>query len=311
MKLSDLVDLRNKLCDYSRAQINTALRESLYPAIHAAQDHPAAQTDQDQRLQDLYVDLVHQGHLFTQALDDYVHRLDQEIQDLEMTYMADSYRLYDQLMRREQPDYILDRRLTLNSDAAEVWQARLIKHSDWKYPGLVLRPGREDWISSIVALDPLYLIDLHHDLLIPARQRFNPQYQGRLRFLTVDESQEQSLLESVPQGQLGLVVAFNFFNYRPFEMLQRYLTEIYHCLRPGGVLIMTYNNCDRAGAVSLVERGFTCYTPQRLVEAFMTNVGYDIVFRYDLDAAVTMLEARRPGELTSLRGGQTLAEILP
>jgi hypothetical protein len=40
------------------------------------------------------------------------------------------------------------------------------------------------------------------------------------------------------------------------------------------------------------------------------SLGFVIQQRYDIDHANTWLEMRRPGELTSLRGGQSLAKII-
>jgi hypothetical protein len=81
-------------------------------------------------------------------------------------------------------------------------------------------------------------------------------------------------------------------------------------MRPGGTLIMTYNNCDRAQGVGLVERGFMCYTPKKLIVAHAESVGFECEFEHDGAGDVSWLEFRKPGEITSLRGGQTLAKIV-
>jgi hypothetical protein len=75
--------------------------------------------------------------------------------------------------------------------------------------------------------------------------------------------------------------------------------------------IITINDCDRDKAVDLVERHFCCYTPGSLVEHMVQSIGFEIEFKWHHDGPSTWLELRRPGQLHTLRGGQTLAKILP
>jgi SAM-dependent methyltransferase len=309
MKLSDLVDLRNQLRAWHPDQLNLPVREATSALIYQGSNHPAGLGEATAVLQQRQDQIFQHCSAYADSVTEYVRQLDDLIAQQEPHYLSESYRLYDQFMRREQPDYILNRRLGLSVEARDSWNTKIAKLSDWKYPGLVIRPGREDWPEGMVALDPLYVADLNHDLLAPVRERFNEQYKGRLRFQIINESDEQNLLPDIPREQIGLVCVYNFFNYRPFEMIRRYLDEIYRCLRPGGSLLLTYNNCDLPGGVILAERGFTCYTPRTLIMSVIDTIGYQTVYEQDLDAANTMLELRKPGTLSSLRGGQTLAQI--
>jgi hypothetical protein len=102
-----------------------------------------------------------------------------------------------------------------------------------------------------------------------------------------------------------------FFNFRPFEVLKKYLTEIYQKLRPGGMFVLTFNDCDRDKGVMLVEQHFCCYTPGYLIRELAQSLGYEILFSWTDQGPTTWLELRKPGEFESLRGGQSLAKILP
>jgi SAM-dependent methyltransferase len=176
---------------------------------------------------------------------------------------------------------------------------------------MIIRPGRETYINELLASDPLYLVDENHDLLVPAMSQFNENYQQRLRTYTINERQDQEILGKLPNGQFGLVFAYNFFNFRPFEVFKKYLSEIYQKLRPGGVLALTFNDCDRAKGVMLVEQHFCCYTPGYLVRELAQSLGYEIVFSWSDQGPSTWLELKKPGEFTSVRGGQALAKIIP
>jgi hypothetical protein len=175
---------------------------------------------------------------------------------------------------------------------------------------MILRPGRENFIEDMVPLDPLYLVDHHEELFEPSVANFTPEYQRRLRQYVISDRTHEAYFTKLPQGQFGLIFAYNFFNFKPIEIIRQYLTELFGVMRQGGTLIMTYNNCDRAQGVGLVERGFMCYTPKKLIVSHAESVGFECDFDHDGAGDVSWLEFRKPGEITTLRGGQTLAKIV-
>ena len=59
----------------------------------------------------------------------------------------------------------------------------------------------------------------------------------------------------------------------------------------------------------MVEQHFSCYTPGGMLRDLAESIGFETVFSWNDDSPSTWLELRKPGELTSLRGGQTLAKI--
>jgi hypothetical protein len=52
------------------------------------------------------------------------------------------------------------------------------------------------------------------------------------------------------------------------------------------------------------------YTPKRLILKHAFNLGFELAFAHDGTGDVSWLELRKPGDLASLRGGQTLAKIV-
>ena len=144
-----------------------------------------------------------------------------------------------------------------------------------------------------------------------AMSLFNEQYQNRLRTYTINERQDTAVLNKLPDGQFGLVFAYNFFNFKPFEVIKKYFAEIYQKLRPGGIFALTFNDCDRDKGVMLVEQHFCCYTPGYLVRELAQSIGFEIVFSWTDGGPTTWLELRKPGEFESLRGGQALAKVIP
>ena len=74
---------------------------------------------------------------------------------------------------------------------------------------------------------------------------------------------------------------------------------------------MTYNDCDRMPGVVLAESHYACYTPGRLITTLAESIGFDRIYSWHDNGPATFLEIRKPGELESLRGGQSLAKIVP
>ena len=233
------------------------------------------------------------------------------IEGMQTGYFAESYRLHDEEMSNDSDQRILDRRPVLTESVMHYLTSRISIHSDWHHAAMVIRPGQGEWLPLMVGSDPLYLVDIRPSLLDTAIDQFTPAYQRRLRRCTLRESDNDGMvLRDLPDGQFGFCLVMNFFEYKPFELIRLYLADIYQKLKPGGTLALTFNNCDHWGGVELVERHFMCYTPGTMLIALAENLGFEIQQRWDIDNAVSWLEMRRPGKLTSLRGGQSLAKIV-
>ena len=176
---------------------------------------------------------------------------------------------------------------------------------------MIIHPGAEPFINNMVGCDPLYIIDESQYLLEPVLNSFNNTYQRRLRPYVIEESWDSEILTRIPNGQFGCCLAYNYFDFRPVEMIRKYLNEIYQKLQTGGTLLMTFNDCERPAGVKLAEQNYACYMTASLIKDLAVHVGYEIFFFWHNDSGSSWIELRKPGKLTSLRGGQTLAKIIP
>jgi SAM-dependent methyltransferase len=153
-------------------------------------------------------------------------------------------------------------------------------------------------------------VDTDPALLDPAYKRFPENYQRRLRLYTVIEQLGRPVLGVLPDAQFRFCFVYNFFNYRPLEMINQWLTELRRKLRPGGVLLFTFNDCDWAHGVGLAERKYMSYTPARMLLQQLAALKFTIQEHYHGANDMAWIEAQVPGEITTLRGGQTLAKIV-
>jgi SAM-dependent methyltransferase len=212
-------------------------------------------------------------------------------------------------MKNDSAKLIENRIISLGPTASSVFDQRLKIHTNWQHPGLIFRPMHLSAFDDLVALDPMYLVDTQQTLLTAISDKFTENYQRRVRNYIIDEYSKKIILADLPKNQFGLVTAQNYFVFNPVECINQMVNEVYDLLKPGGAFVFTYNNCDYSGPVKLAENHFACYTPGRLIKQNAAKTGYVLSFEFNQLNGPSILEISKPGQRTSLRGGQTLAVI--
>jgi SAM-dependent methyltransferase len=248
----------------------------------------------DQEFQNLIQDAINKNHKR-------IKRLSQEYQ-VHSDQIAETHyrRPCDLQFTGSWPKSALTRNIVMNKCQG---------HSSWTFPGLIFRPQVCEFLRSVVACDPLYLCDHDINYVRHVETLFPEEYRLRLRYYTVDESRT-AILDHLPQENFGFIAAFNFFNTKNLTRMQRYFTEIFHLLRPGGIFGFSFNDCDHSHEVNLVERRLECYTPGNQVKQLLKDLGFYIILQHRDLGGSSWWEAQRPGEINSIRGSQTLARIL-
>ena len=308
MKLSTLVEFRNMLNRINTADMCQRAIGPITVALQQIRDNPIQLGNVSEELIKTNNAIVATHSLFCKHIEHLQEQVAEYIGRLSVNYYAKSIELYNNGKLYDTSKQILSRNPSVPQHDIDVFTTRLTGYTDWQYPGLILRPGKEDWILSLVANDPLYIADTSLELLEPALQHFPPEYQRRLRTTVITEEPNQPILNKLP-GQFAVCLAYYFFNFRPIKLIEQYLIEIYSALKPGGTLIFTFNDCEHEKGVDAVERNYMTYTPGDHVFGLLDRIGYTITFTRSTGALV-WVEAKKPGILTSLRGGQALAKIL-
>ena len=249
---------------------------------------------------------------FNDVLDKFKDDTIDYITERESSYLSKSYTMYEN-GRSDTSEYILDRSLFKSLIYKEHIEkyciSRINKYSNWKHAGLFIRPEHGKYVDEMTASDPLYVVDEHLELLTHTKKLWNPEYQARVRYRIIDESRN-IILKDIPSSQIGFAMVMNFFNYKPLEVVEQYVTEIYDLLKPGGVLMFTYNNCNLALAVQNFEKSLYSYTPESRLSPLLNRIGFKIIKSYNEPITnVSWLEVKKPGDINSIRGGQCLAKI--
>jgi SAM-dependent methyltransferase len=320
MHLSDLILLSNRL---EHLTLDDLRQESLARFNRIMHETDVAQAGVDPNFRTNLDELNLITQTSFQNLDKELERYRQEVHQLidqeGVKWFQTSSARYEQRLETrnaQQPEAIEahhNKPIVLDEETAKVLKTRVSYYADWRYPAMVIHPMQESFIHDMVSNDPLYLVAESHYLLQPALDNWqdNDVFRNRLRVHIIEESFDQPILDKLPDGQIGFCLVYNYLNYRPYEIIKKYLEELYEKLKPGGVVALTFNDCDRHEAMQLVEQGITYYTPGSLLKGWAKYVGFEEIFEHRDNSASVWIELKKPGTLSTLRGGQALAKILP
>lgn len=310
MKLSDTVALLNLLDSLDIADKCHTAKDALSHITHIVTEHAESYYPARDNIIKTYGELAANITKFSAQIETLKQDVRSEIIQHEQEYIDKSLHLYLEEMIHDTADFILSRRLRINDEDDLKLRACLKNLTDWRLPGMIIRPGVETYIEDMVPLDPLYVVDHHLDLLTPAVSKFTPEYQRRLRQYIIHDWSDGPILGQLPDNQFGVIFAYHYFNHKPLSIIYKFLTEFYEKLRPGGSLLMTYNNCDLANGVIRAEDAWMSYTPRRLIEQYAIDLGFELIDAYDGQGDVSWIELKKSGDIASIRGGQTLAKAL-
>lgn len=309
MKLSEIVAYLNLLDSLDvEAECGQAVGKLSHIA-HVITENSSKYQSASDSINQTFDDMNHTIAKFLSQIEGLKQDIRSEIIQQEQEYLDNSLNVYYDMMH-DPIDLILNRRMRINDDDDLMLRTHLKNQTDWRLPGMIIRPGLETYIEDMVPMDPLYVVDHDSELMRPTIGKFTPEYQRRLREYVIDDWSDGPVLADLPNNQFGLIFAYHYFNHKPMPVLRKFLNEFYEKLRPGGTVIMTYNNCDLAHGVIRAEHSWMLYTPRRLIEEHAFNLGFELAFAHDGKGDVSWLEFRKPGDITSIRGGQTLAKII-
>lgn len=188
---------------------------------------------------------------------------------------------------------------------------KITSYCDWHYPALQINPRFKKWIDSMIASDPLYLVTLDVNELKLLILEYPELYQNRLRlYKSVDRS-----LSLLPQNQFGFVLCWDNFNYLSIEKIKTYVEEVFKLLRPGGVFMFSYNNCELLGSAKKAEAGSNSYCDNSLLKKLFNEIGYDIIAFQNIETGdavnpyISWAEVRKPGELSTIKTHPAQARI--
>lgn len=309
MTLQDLVTLRNRLQSCIHTGEITAAINALVANVDSIASTPTEYTGRFSELAQHYREL---GKLFATTpslLLEAIANVNSAIDAATAGYHRRGYRINGHIACN--PTDVNGER-TLRMIAAEpelkkLVLARIDLYASWRYPGLEIGPGDGQWTHAMVAADPLYLVDVHQEFLTKTSSQFTAGYQRRLSPYLIDATTND--LQALPDSQLGFVFAWNVFDYFPELELRHYLSQLITKMRPGATILFSYNNCDNPVQAGFADRGWKSWMPKTKLAAMLAALGFVDAEFFEFESHVSFVEAKKPGELTTIKAHQVMGEI--
>lgn len=337
-KLSELVRFRNNVRDIiDSLSLDDVISEKLLTINNLQHKFDLVEYDYGQYVHqytEIYQKLLSENNDIINFMRQSLNKIDADIKVVGTTLSEESSKYF----------------LWVNSEVAGVVQSKISSYSSWQYPGLQINcrypPGPSenkiesemkhvsatDHINSMVASDPLYLASPNMSELSRMISTYPDAYQNRVRLYTITDFD----LSPLPQSQFGFVLCWDYLNYILFDRIESHLRSIFNLLRPGGVLMFSYNNCDMERSAELVDSKQACWANSDQMKNLVQSVGFEIIATCDLESKYTStptwtsldetipdphrydwetnnwtswMEVRRPGTLKTAKLGQVMGTV--
>ena len=300
MKPNELVDLSFRLHQLSLEQLESEIDK----VVKLVSD-----VDYEQQI---LTQIIEKLSIFTREIDEIkqlinesIDSIDSELNDQVKKLNARPYEMSTVSVERENKINVLP------PDHETEIAIRIQKYTSWQHPVLEIGPGDGKWTKNLVAGDPLYLLDVHKEFLDSAISQFDHSYKRRVRLYQTGTkvNKTNNDVSDLPKGQFGFIFAWNVFDYFPAVFIEDYLQQCLMLLKPGGVMMFSFNNCEFRPCAELAETGLKGWTPKWLLTEIVNRVGFEIITYGRKENTLHWIEIKKPGNLKSIRGFQTLATI--
>jgi|TARA_R110000803_G_scaffold152045_1_gene217107 SAM-dependent methyltransferase len=183
------------------------------------------------------------------------------------------------------------------------------KHVEHRYPVLEIGCRDGDWTKFLVAGDPLYISDYTEEFMHNAVHQFTKQYIPRVRQYQIKDNN----INDLPENQFGFVLSYNFFNYLAFDTIKQWMRKAHTWLRPGGIIMFTYNNADHGYGAAMAESSVQSYCPMSLLVPMCESIGLQYHDHRDYVntpfTPMSWIQFKKPGELSTVKVAQALGQI--
>lgn len=184
------------------------------------------------------------------------------------------------------------------------------KYTNDAYPVLEIGPGDGVWTDYLVAGDPLYILDRHQEFLDSTKNKYPDQYKNRIRaYKVLHGDLPDSDCSVLPESQFNFIFSWNVFNYFPLDYTTAFLISSLKLLRPGGIMVFSYNNCEDVACAKFAEIGYASWMPKTVLKNKILELGFNII-DMSSESGWHWMEIQKPGELNTVKIHQSLGEIV-
>jgi SAM-dependent methyltransferase len=313
MNLNQLVAIRNSIESISTKELNKPMQTLARSINVGLLDIEATFPEESNEVRSAYATIENNMADIKKSVDCLLEKINKEILRRSSHFKVRGAVL-DQIPVVDKVNAETDRRLRHRMFPPEIKfdiVSRIQLYTSAQYPALEIGPGDGQFTPYMVAGDPLYLVDINREFLDKTLELFPIEYQKRVRTYQIDtHGFGDNDLSNLPQNQFGFVLAIDVMDFYTWDFVSDYLKNIYQVLRPGGVLMFTYNNCEDAYAVNLVERGVRGWATEQDLRQLCHDIGYEIITTKNIPGQTYWAEIRKPGKLETIKIQQAMGEIV-
>lgn len=342
MKIKSLVVLRKEILNYiSECSLDVTKQAH---GIQHMNESTARHTKYYEKLSgvlDQYQQLANSHTAIINSLDMIVADLESEI---DAVVNHHSIQQHLQAFAEDQ-QYLPQEQISLISESVYQKLFSIIsRHVDWHYPGMVVNARSKRWIDCLIAMDPLYLTlakikqdeglietfgiadyynrpqskgYLHAEEVLNSQLRsviapYSSLYQNRLRLYPIINKNYSHL----PKQQFGLILAMETFNNLNQQEVERYLRSCFGLLRPGGIIIFNYVDCDLPVMADMFDQGRVPYASTRSIKKIADDIGYSVsetsnyLLGEEADGYLSLAILKKPGVLATVKASQSMGKII-
>jgi SAM-dependent methyltransferase len=252
---------------------------------------------------DYYNNLINLAQQPLAELTKKIDAINTQINEITHRLFYNNYEL-EELYSSVENDRIA-RKIHIGKEVEDIIRQRIWINTNWKYPALEIGCRDGEWTREMVAADPLYVVDHHHEFLNAAVKQFTPEYQRRIRPYHLNNHD----LSILPQDQFGFIFSWGYFNYVSIDTIKKYLQQIMKLLRPGGLFLFSYNDGDTPTGAAMAESFSQTYLPKSALILLCQSMGFEIENVIDPANGISLLEIKRPGTLHTIKAHQVLGEM--
>tara|TARA_R110001592_G_scaffold121909_2_gene328171 strand:- start:13028 stop:13948 length:921 start_codon:yes stop_codon:yes gene_type:complete len=291
MKLVDKLILFTKFLKNNGGKFN--LREEIKPRKDYWKDQAELWKDKSlhEEINNIQAAIVMWGERYNDCLDRINAKTKELMREQEVFVLQRDYVRFDteettlQLMK-ERADQCSKEFITeINKDIG--------KYSEWQYAGIELNPSTGVFSKSILGCDLVYCYTGNVIDKSNVEKQYNPFFVEK-RLMYYDD------LEKLPQEQLGIAFSVNCYEYLPMDPIKDEMRKVYDILRPGGIFIFSYNDCEHEPGLDFCGNEYRTYQTRELMASMATSMGFDIVSDHDCNShAYSWMIVKKPGERTT------------
>ncbi len=204
--------------------------------------------------------------------------------------LARSYDLYDSIeyirLKVIENDY-------WDEELQEIIIGTIKKYINYQYPGLEIMPRSKLWTKELTGMDPLFIASKEIDNVHKINEQFHPMFQRRIRVYDYEKEE----LSQLPQNTFGFIFSWGYFEHLPYDVIDRYLANIYNLLLPGGAFMVSYANCLLEKIASQFENNNYCYMTKELLQGLSDKNGLDFIEDKHYQFRTSWAIIKKPGEL--------------